>query len=59
MSDEIKAKTGFNSRQIRAMLDKPQNRLEDKIASLRTINAVDKGRLHSALSALIKRDGKN
>jgi len=61
MSDEIK-KTGHplplekdrQAEQIKSLMDKQAHHLEDKIAHLRTIHHLDKGRIETALSQWMK-----
>ena len=61
MGDDVK-KTGEKillekdrqEEQIKALMDKDAQQLEDKIANLRTIHHLDKKRIESALSQWIK-----
>ena len=61
MGDDVK-KTGEKiplekdrqAEQIKALMDKDAQQLEDKIANLRTINHLDKKRIDSALSQWMK-----
>ena len=52
--EKLQTKKDKRQQQIKALMDSKARNLEDKIASLRTANQLDKGRIQSALSEMMK-----
>ena len=52
--EKLQTKKDKRQQQIKALMDSKVRNLEDKIASLRTANQLDKGRIQSALSEMMK-----
>ena len=52
--EKLQTKKDKRQQQIKALMDSKAKNLEDKIASLRTAHQLDKGRILSALSEMMK-----
>jgi hypothetical protein len=50
----LQTKKDKRQQQIKALMDSKAKNLEDKIASLRTAHQLDRGRIQSALSEMMK-----
>ena len=52
-SSREKTKTQARAKRVSVLLDSQQNKLDDKIATMRAVGAVDKARLGSALKMMM------
>lgn len=52
--EKLQTKKDKRQQQIKALMDSKAKNLEDKIASLRMAHQLDKGRIQSALSEMMK-----
>ena len=53
-TEKLQTKKDKRQQQIKALMDSKAKNLEDKIASLRTAHQLDRGRIQSALSEMMK-----
>ena len=52
--EKLQTKKDKRQQQIKALMDSKAKNLEDKIASLRTAHQLDRGRIQSVLSEMMK-----
>ena len=52
--EKLQTKKDKRQQQIKALMDSKAKNLEDKIASLRAAHQLDRGRIQSALSEMMK-----